>query len=79
MHMFALTVLKGHYEAGYYEGEDFVAGKFVSYMDDIKHQFREKKATVREFVFDSSRAGGLDGQVEQAKCELNQVHSTIVR
>ncbi len=52
---------------------------FVNYMDDIKQQFREKKATVREFVFDSTKAGGLDGQLEQAKWELSQVHSTIVR
>lgn len=79
MHMFAVTVLKGHYEAGYYEGDEFVTGKFVNYLDDIKHQFREKKVTVRDFVFDASKAGGLDGQLEQTKWELNQVHSTIVR
>jgi V-type H+-transporting ATPase subunit C len=29
VHLYSVTVLKGHYEAGFFEGNDFVAGPFV--------------------------------------------------
>jgi len=77
--LYALTTLKGHYEAGYYEGEEFVQGKFVSYLEPLKNAFRDKRFPLREFRFDPSKAGGVDGQIEQAKWEVQQTLTTIVR
>lgn len=54
-------------------------GKFVDYLDAIKTAFREKRLTIREFVFEPSKAGGVDGQIDQAKWELQQTLTTIVR
>mmetsp|Transcript_14575 Transcript_14575/g.21967 ORF Transcript_14575/g.21967 Transcript_14575/m.21967 type:complete len:436 (+) Transcript_14575:82-1389(+) len=79
VHLYSVTVLKGHYEAGYFEGSEFVQGKFVDYLDDIKSAFREKRYTIREFNFDPSKAGGVDGQIDQAKWEVQQTLTTIVR
>lgn len=79
VHLYSITVLKGHYEAGFFEGSDFVAGKYIDYLDAIKTAFREKRFTIRDFVFDPSKAGGVDGQIDQAKWELQQTLTTIVR
>lgn len=51
----------------------------MDYSDAIKNAFREKRFTVREFVFDPSKAGGVDGQIDQAKWEVQQTLTTIVR
>jgi len=79
VHLYSVTILKGHYEAGYFEGSDFVAGKYVDYLDAVKSAFREKRFTVREYVFDPSKAGGVDSQIDQAKWDLQQTLTTIVR
>lgn len=51
----------------------------MDYITPFKTAARDKRFTVREFVFDPAKAGGLDGQIDQAKYELQQVHTTIVR
>lgn len=77
--LYAVTILKGHYESGYYEGKEFVQGKFVSYVEPVRNAFRDKRFPMREFKFDPSKAGGVDGQIEQAKWEVQQTLTTIVR
>lgn len=77
--LYSITMLKGHYEAGYYEGDEFVQGKFFSYMESVRNSFRDKRFPIREFIFDPSKAGGVDGQIEQAKWEVQQTLTTIVR
>ena len=56
-----------------------ITGKFVDYSEGVKNAFREKRFTVREWVFDPSKAGGVDGQIDQAKWEVQQTLTTIVR
>lgn len=56
-----------------------LAGKFVDYVELFKNAAREKRLTVRDFSFEASKAGGLEGQVEQAKWEVQQVLTTIIR
>jgi V-type H+-transporting ATPase subunit C len=34
---------------------------------------------IREFSFDPSKAGGLDGEIKVANTEVQQVHQTIMR
>jgi V-type H+-transporting ATPase subunit C len=71
--LYAVTVLKGHYAAGNYVEDAFVPGQFVDYLPALKTAFREKKYVLREFVYDGSKSGGLDGEIEAAKNELKQV------
>lgn len=77
--MYSLTILKGHYVAGVLENNEFTAGHFVDYFEAFKSAAREKRITIRSFSYDATKAGGLDGQVDHAKWELQQVHTTIVR
>lgn len=77
--LYAITILKGQYEAGYFEGGEFVQGKFISYVDPFKAACRDKRINVRDFSYDQSKAGSLEGQIEQAKWEVQQTHTTIVR
>jgi V-type H+-transporting ATPase subunit C len=51
----------------------------VDYVEPLKSAFREKRFVIREFIYDPSKAGGLDGQIEKANTECQQVHQTIVR
>lgn len=79
MSLYGVTVLKGHYTCGHYDGEEFVQGKFVDYIEPFKASCREKRLTVREFVYDASKAGGVEAQIEQAKWDMQQTLTTIVR
>eukprot|EP01041_Mallomonas_annulata_P012227 gene12227-25675_t len=77
--LYSITILKGHYVAGVLEGSEFAPGHMVDYIEPFKVAAREKRFTIREFKFDASKAGGLDGQIDSAKWEVQQVHTTIVR
>ena len=77
--LYGVTVLKGMYQCGYYEGEDFVAGTYVDYIEPFKAAAREKRFTVRDFVYDPAKAGGVETQIEQAKWEVQQTLTTIIR
>jgi V-type H+-transporting ATPase subunit C len=45
----------------------------------LKAAFREKRFVMREFIYDASKAGSLDGLIQQASTEVQQVHQTIIR
>ena len=77
--LYGIVLLKGMYQCGYYEGEDFVNGTFVDYIEPFKTAAREKRFTVRDFVFDPAKAGGVETQIEQAKWEVQQTLTTIIR
>lgn len=77
--LYSLVVLRGQYEAGKFEGDTFVAGNSVDYIEPLKHAFREKRFVLREFAYDAAKSGGLDGQIAAASAEVQQVHQTIVR
>lgn len=51
----------------------------MDYMESIKTAFRDKRMIVREFEYDGSKAGGLDGQIEQAKNELKLIKQSVIR
>jgi V-type H+-transporting ATPase subunit C len=77
--LYSIVVLRGQYEAGKFEGDTFVPGNCVDYVEPLKHAFREKRFIVREFVYDAAKSGGLDGLIAAATAEVQQVHQTIVR
>lgn len=56
-----------------------VAGSFVDYLDPLKHAFREKRFTVREVSYDASKAGGVDGAIQQGEAEMTQVRNAALR
>ena len=77
--IYGVTILKGMYQCGYYEGDDFVNGTYVDYVEPFKSAAREKRFTVRDFSYDPEKAGGIETQIEQAKWEVQQTLTTIIR
>ena len=77
--LYSIVILRGQYEAGKFEGDTFVPGNNVDYVEPLKHAFRDKRYIVREFNYDAAKSGGLDGQISAAASEVQQVHQTIVR
>lgn len=77
--MYAITILRGHYQAGCYQDDTFNSGVFVEYIDGVKSAFREKRFIVRELTYDSAKTGGVDGVIKQANDELKQVKATVLR
>ena len=57
----------------------FFLGNSVDYIEPLKTAFREKRFVIREFSYDPAKAGGLDGLIQIANTEVQQVHHTIVR
>lgn len=77
--LYAITVLRGHYSAGQYVDDVFVPGTFVDYVEPLKTACREKRIVLREFSYDSTKAGGVDGAIRAAKEESSSAKSTLLQ
>jgi len=78
--VYSIVALKGHTESGFYaEDGTFVNGKTVDYLEPLKHAFRDKRFTLREFTFDASRAGGLEALISTAESQLQKTHEDILQ
>lgn len=77
--LYSMIILKGQYEAGTLQGNEYEQGKYIDYVEPLRLAFREKRFVVREFIYDPSKAGSLDGLLEQAKLEVQQTNTTIIR
>lgn len=77
--LYSMVILKGHYEAGTLNGDEFVQGKQVDYVEPLRTAFREKRFVLRDYNYDASKSGSLDTQLEVAKTELQQANTTVVR
>jgi V-type H+-transporting ATPase subunit C len=51
----------------------------VDYIEPLKAAFREKRFTLREVVYDPSRAGGLDAAIQQSEADMIQVRNAALR
>ncbi|RYH29996.1 hypothetical protein EON65_06660 [archaeon] len=56
-----------------------MVGSFEEFLEPVKIAFREKRFIIRELQFDPTKAGGIDGAIEQANNELKQVRATTLR
>eukprot|EP01033_Poteriospumella_lacustris_P010772 gene10772-7664_t len=77
--LYAVTILRGHYTAGYFTDGVFTAGSFVDYLEPLKLAFREKRYTLREIVYDQTKAGSVDSAIRDAKQEVTQAKNTLVQ
>lgn len=77
--LYAITILKGQYSAGYYVDEVFHQGTFVDYLEPLKTAFREKRFIVRELSFDAAKSGGVNGAITEAETEMKQVRASTLR
>jgi V-type H+-transporting ATPase subunit C len=78
--LYTVTVLKGMYEAGYYEGEEFVAGTKIDLLEAFSKILREKRYVVREnFTHDPSQQGKSAMKMEQLQVEVDNMRSGLTR
>lgn len=69
-YVYAVTILRGQYTAGYYDNDQFVPGTFVDYVQSFKEACKEHRYTVRDFNYDPEKAGKLDQHIEHLTWEL---------
>lgn len=77
--MYSIVILKHHYIAGKFDGDNYLPGTKLDFLEPLKTAFREKKFTLREFSYDGNKPSGIDGQIDFAKQQLDQTVSSLVR
>ena len=79
MALYTIVAIRGQYEAGTVVNGTVTEGKYIDYIEPLKTAFREKRIIVREFSYDSTRAGGLDAAIAKAKMEAQQNTAVLLR
>lgn len=78
--LYAVTILKGQYEAGYYENNEFQAGSKVNFLEEFTRVCREKRYIVREgFSWDPSQASKSGMALELLQVEVDGMKSALTR
>jgi len=77
--LYAVTILKGEYEAGHYEGSEFHAGSFKEFEPELAKACREKRFVLREFKWDPSQAAKSAMAREQLNVEVDGMKSALMR
>jgi V-type H+-transporting ATPase subunit C len=63
--LYAITILRGQYESGYYEGGEFQAGSKIDFEEEFTKACRDKRFHVRAFEWDPSQANKSSMVLEQ--------------
>ena len=77
--LYAVTILKGQYEAGYYENDEFQPGTKVDFLNEFASICREKRYIVRDFEWDPSQANKSSLALEQLSVEVDGMKSALTR
>jgi V-type H+-transporting ATPase subunit C len=77
--LYMVTILRGMYEAGYYEGEEFIPGTKIDLQEAFSKVLKEKRYIVREFTYDPSQQGKAAMHLEQLQVEVDNMRSGLTR
>lgn len=77
--LYAVTILKSQYEAGYYEGDEFQAGTKIDFEEEFAKACREKRYVLRDFKWDPSAASKSAMDREQLQVEVDGMKSALMR
>lgn len=77
--LYAVTILKGEYEAGYYEGNEFHAGTFKEFEPELAKACKEKRFVLREFQWNPSQSTKTAMAREQLQIEVDGMKSALMR
>eukprot|EP00540_Astrosyne_radiata_P010515 CAMPEP_0116845764 /NCGR_PEP_ID=MMETSP0418-20121206/13458_1 /TAXON_ID=1158023 /ORGANISM="Astrosyne radiata, Strain 13vi08-1A" /LENGTH=419 /DNA_ID=CAMNT_0004476931 /DNA_START=45 /DNA_END=1304 /DNA_ORIENTATION=+ len=77
--LYAITILKGQYEAGYYEGDEFMPGNKVDFVEAFEKICRDKRYVVRDFKYDPTQASKSSQALEQLQVEVDGMRSGLMR
>lgn len=77
--LYSLTILKSQYQAGRYEGDEFMAGNTVDFVSHFNKICKDKRYVVREVDFDPSQASRSAMALEQLTVEVDSMRSGLTR
>lgn len=77
--LYAVTILKGQYEAGFYEEDKFIPGSHIDFEKEFTKACREKRIVVRDFKYDPSQASKSAMAMEQLQVEVDGMKSGLMR
>ena len=77
--LYAVTILKGQYEAGYYEDDEFQQGTKIDFVPAFEKACRDKRFVVRDFKYDPSQASKSAMALEQLQVEVDGMRSGLMR
>lgn len=77
--LYTVTILKGQYEAGFFQGEDFQPGVFVDYVEAFKGAVREKRFVARNFTFDPAAVDNAKKAQERAVIDQQQTLAQLIK
>lgn len=78
--LYAVTILSGQYEAGYYENDEFQAGTQTDFVSEFSRVCREKRFVVREdFEWDPQGAQKASMAMENLLVEVDGMKSALTR
>ena len=77
--LYTVTILKGQYEAGYYENGEFQQGTKVDFEKEFSKACRDKRFVMRDFTWDPSQANKSAMELEQLRVEVDGMKSALMR
>ena len=77
--LYAVTILKSQYEAGYYENGEFQQGTKVDFYEEFVSACKDKRYVVRDFVWDPTKASKSENVLEQLQVEVDGMKSALMR
>jgi len=77
--LYAVTILKSQYEAGYYEGDEFIPGTTIDFEAKFEVACRDKRFVVRPFSYDPTAANSSAMRMEQLQVETDSMRSGLMR
>lgn len=78
-YLYSVTILRGQYEAGYFENGEFQQGTKVDFEAEFAKVCREKRFLVREFHWDPSQASKSSMVLEQLQVEVDGMQAALSR
>jgi len=77
--LYAVTILKSQYEAGYYEGDEFQPGTKVDFEAEFAKTCREKRYVIRDLEYDPGQAQRNAMAYEQLQVEVESMRTGLTR
>lgn len=77
--LYALTILKGQYESGYYENGEFHQGNKIDFLAEFAKICREKRFVHRDFTWDPSQGSKTLIAHEQMQVEVDGMNAALLR
>jgi V-type H+-transporting ATPase subunit C len=78
--LYTITILKGQYEAGYYENDEFQQGTKINFVDEFTRLCKEKRYVVREnFTWDPTYGTKGSMILEQLQVEVDGMKLALSR